>query len=99
MGSARNRDEHHNIQCQGPQERAWIIEQHEGLARQRERDVLRQRACLQRKKTNLAATQQSSSVTGRREELEPTIAPREVSRARQAILTSIQTQLSALEGP
>jgi uncharacterized protein (UPF0147 family) len=58
---------------------------------------LRQCACGERKRTNLAVAQQYFSVGARREELESTIVPREVSRGAQAILTSIQIQLSVLK--
>ena len=65
MGSGRNRDERRGIHRPGPRERGRIAEELEGLARRRERDVLRQRRCRE-KKTNLAAIQQPSSVRSRR---------------------------------
>lgn len=100
MGSARNRAQRRGIRRPGPPERGQVdAEEEAGLARRRERDVLRQRRCRERKRATLAAAQRSSSVRDRRKELEPAIAPREVSRVAQAIVTYIQTQLSVLEGP
>lgn len=66
MGITRSKDERHGIHHHGPQEKAWITEQHEWLARRWQINVLRQRACRERKWTNFAAAQQSSLVRAKK---------------------------------